>query len=257
MAEQTHRDADFDIAVVGGGIAGLTTAIGLLKHNVKVTIYEAVHRFGEIGAGVAFGPNATKAMKLISPDVKAAFDRCSTSNQWPSKQHVWFDFRWGADVAGHQTLDKIEAVECPEGQATAHRADFLDEMVKLVPRDICRFNKRLTGVEYPDAHSVKLKFADGTEATHAALIGADGIKSIVRTEVLGPSHPNVRALFSGKYCHRGLVAMDDAIAVLGDELARNNTVYLGPNGHILTFPVRKGELMNSKSATNPDMLAAD
>lgn len=51
----------FDIAIVGGGISGLTLAISLYKQNVPVTVYESASKFGEIGAGVGFGPNAVRA----------------------------------------------------------------------------------------------------------------------------------------------------------------------------------------------------
>ena len=54
----------FTIAICGGGIAGLTLAIGLLRHNTPFHIYESAHAFTEVGAGVAFGPNSLRAMSL-------------------------------------------------------------------------------------------------------------------------------------------------------------------------------------------------
>lgn len=56
----------FDIAIVGGGISGLTLAISLFKQNVPVTVYESASKFGEIGAGVGFGPNAVRASTFNS-----------------------------------------------------------------------------------------------------------------------------------------------------------------------------------------------
>ena len=81
----------FSIAVVGGGIAGLTFTLALLKQRVPVTLYEAASQFGEIGAGVSFGPNALRAMSLISPYVYEGFERVATHNQWPSNQTSFFD----------------------------------------------------------------------------------------------------------------------------------------------------------------------
>ena len=243
----------FDIAIVGGGIAGLTLAIGLLKHNIPITIYESAHHFGEIGAGVAFGPNATGAMRLIDPRIKAAFDHVAATNQWESKRHVWFECRYGQDLpATHpegpkKTGDLLGAITCPNGQATCHRAAFLDEMIKLIPSDVAHFGKRLLSIEELTglaSQGVRLHFRDGTAATHAAVVGCDGIKSVTRLHVLGSSAPAAHAQWTGKYCYRCLVPMEDAVAVIGEELALNNQVYLGPHGHLLTFPVQKGKTLN-------------
>ena len=239
-----------DIAIIGGGIAGLTLAIGLLKRNIQVTVYESAHHFGEIGAGVAFGPNSTRAMALIDPSVKQGFDNCATSNQWESKQDTWFEFRYGQDEEGAaepRTGKLFHRLSCPNGQATAHRAKFLDEMIKLIPGDIARFGKRLVSVKDLGDKGVHLKFRDGTEATHTAVIGCDGIKSETRKYVLGHDNPKAYAQWTGKYCHRGLAPMEKAVEAIGEELAMNNQMYLGRHGHILTFPVEKGETYNGKS----------
>ena len=236
-----------DIAVVGGGIAGLTLVIGLLKQNIQVTCYEAAHHFGEIGAGVALGPNSVRAMALIDPAIKDAFNKVATSNQWESKKNLWVDVRYGEDEGENGRTGKlIHSVECSGGQATLHRADFLDEMVKLVPTSIARFGKRLVGLEDLGHEGLRLRFRDGTEATHHTVIGCDGIKSVTRQYILGPKNPAAHAVFTGKYCYRGLLPMDKAVPVLGDELAKNNTLYIGHHKHIIMFPVQKGRTMNGE-----------
>jgi salicylate hydroxylase len=84
------------IAIIGAGIAGVVLAIALSEHNpsLSLTIYESRPDFSEISAGVGFGPNALKAMSLISPKVIAVYDQVKTPNQWPEKDHLWYDFRW-------------------------------------------------------------------------------------------------------------------------------------------------------------------
>ena len=84
----------FSVAVIGGGIGGLTCAIGLLKHpHIDVQIYEAAHSFGEIGAGVAIGPNAQRAFELIGPEPLAAFKKVATQNIWQSHANIFIQNR--------------------------------------------------------------------------------------------------------------------------------------------------------------------
>jgi len=244
------KTAPFDIAIVGGGIAGLVLALSLREHapSISLTLYEAAHKFGEIGAGVAFGPNARRAMHLVSPAVREGFERRSTPNLSPDKAHSWFDFHCGMDQrgdAGAKDGDYLTSTEIDHGEmdGRVHRADFLDEMVKLLPDGVAKFAKRLVDLE-DNGKEVLMKFADGSEARHSAVIGCDGIKSRTRAWMHGQENPVSHAVFSGKYCYRGLIPMDDAVELLGEKLAGNSQMYLGYGGHILTFPVQKGKTMN-------------
>ncbi|KAI9722566.1 MAG: hypothetical protein M1828_004561 [Chrysothrix sp. TS-e1954] len=82
------------IAVIGGGISGLCCAIGLLKHHhIDVQIYEAAHAFGEIGTGLTVGPNANRALELVGPGPKAAFDKCRTGDLWQSHANMYTENR--------------------------------------------------------------------------------------------------------------------------------------------------------------------
>jgi salicylate hydroxylase len=233
----------FHIAVVGGGIGGLCTAIGLLHQGISVTIYESAPAFAEIGAGVSFGPNAVRAMSLIDPAIKAGYDKRATENAWDSKKNVWFDFRWGMKEGLMKELDLIASVKAGNvGQSSVHRAHFLDELVKLVPDEAAKFGKRLQSLEEKGGKMV-LGFQDGTTAEADAVIGCDGVKACTRQILLGETdvtHP----VFSGKYAYRGLIPMDKAVEAVGEELARNSQMYLGDHGHILTFPIEKGNTMN-------------
>ncbi|ROV90083.1 hypothetical protein VMCG_09790 [Cytospora schulzeri] len=256
------------IAVVGGGIAGLTLALNLIKHakfpsssrlKYTVTIYESAAVFGEIGAGVSFGPNASHAMKCIGPEVYAAFEKTETRNQFESKQDVWFDFRFGDSVDGKYKVEAeegtgpedlrgelIATVRCPGGQRGVKRSDFLDELIKHIPDGVAKFGKRVTHYTEDKDGKVTLYFKDGSTAVHDAVVGCDGIKSNIRKTLLaGTAEPEAaNAVFSGKFCYRGLIPMDQAVSVLGEDVAKNSQMYLGRHGHILTFAVEKGKLMN-------------
>ncbi|KAK5172726.1 uncharacterized protein LTR77_002846 [Saxophila tyrrhenica] len=244
MAPQYQINADrrYSIACVGGGIGGLCTTIGLLHQGVPVEIYEAAPAFAEIGAGVSLGPNAARAMQLIDPAIYEGFLKCATNNAWPEQQHSWFTFRKGQDNTS-KFGTKILDLWCETGQSSVHRARFLDELVALVPKEIAHFGKALQDIEDKGDHVI-LHFADGTTAKHSAVIGCDGVKSRTREVLLGKEHPATKPSFSGKYAYRGLIPMEDAAALMGDELARNSQMFMGQGGHILTFPIERGQTMN-------------
>ena len=181
-------------------------------------------------------------MKLIDPAIHQGFLNCATNNGWPERREFWFSYRKGQDKSskfGTKFLDQW----CQTGQTSVHRARYLDELVTLVPNEIAHFGKKLENIEDKGDHVI-LHFSDGSTAKHSAVIGCDGVKSITRQVVLGQNHPAAQPEFSGKYAYRGLIPMEDAAALMGDELARNAHMYFGHGGHILTFPIEKGQTMN-------------
>ncbi|TDZ17689.1 6-methylsalicylic acid decarboxylase atA [Colletotrichum orbiculare MAFF 240422] len=249
----------FTIGVVGGGIAGLTLTLQLLLVGVPATLYEAAPRFGEIGAGVSFGPNALRAMSLISPHVRQALENQATRNQSADRRRVWFEFRYGESCDGRRAENAlVHRLECDDGQTSVHRAHFLDELVRLLPAGVARFGRRAVG--YADdggEEGVTLRFEDGTAERHDAVVACDGIKSRMRAALLGEDDPASRAVFSGKYAYRGLVPMCQAEEVLGEDMARNSQVYMGRHGHILTFSIAKGQTMNVVAFRSADDWKSD
>jgi salicylate hydroxylase len=234
----------FEVAIVGGGIAGLTLALHLLIHRVPIKLYEQAPQFGEIGAGVSFGPNSTKALGLISSHVLKAFEDAETNNLDEAKKNVWFDFRYGDTCDGRRPDGGlICTLECEGGQRGVRRSALLDGLVKLLPSGVAEFGKRV-GSFTQDDDGVTLSFHDGTTAKHDVVIGCDGIKSRIRKALLGEDDAAATATFSGKYAYRGLIPMQQAAAELGPELAGNSQMYLGRHGHVLTFPIGKGDTMN-------------
>ncbi|KAI1864391.1 uncharacterized protein JN550_008948 [Neoarthrinium moseri] len=236
---------DFKVAIVGGGIAGLTLAIALHYRQVPAILYESAAGFAEIGAGVSFTTNALQAMKHIHPGVFEAFERACTVNGWDSKRDVWFDYLDG--TADHDR--EAFTIRTGLGQAGVHRAHYLDELVKLLPADKARFGKRLEDIEVPatpgDAGRLVLRFRDGSSETADAVIGCDGIKSRVRQLLVADDNPAAaHPGYTHKYAYRGLVPMAAAVAAVGDERARNACMHMGPGGHVLTFPVSGGEQLN-------------
>ena len=156
----SSQDRTFNIAIVGGGISGLSLALGLLDNGIQPTIYEAAPRFGEIGAGVAFGPNAALAMQLLSPKVYAAFVKCKTDNIWKEKQNTWFTVRVGDARKGDEGGFVRPGVKVGDAlfdinftndysRGGVYRAHFLDELVRHLPEGVAKFGKKV--VDYGDA----------------------------------------------------------------------------------------------------------
>ena len=218
----------FEVAIIGGGIAGLTLAIALHHRSIPVTIYEQAPAFGEIGAGVSFSPNAVQAMDVCYPGITEAYSQVCTKNMWPSKQKVWFDY-----LDGHaDSTDKAAfTISNQLGQNGVHRARFLDHLVKLLPAELARFGKRLSTVTTLADGKQEMMFEDGTRAKADAIIGCDGIKSRVRQIMFGAASPFAKPSYTFKYAYRGLVAMQDAVGAIGGERAQNACM------HVSTFPI--------------------
>lgn len=230
------------VAIVGGGIAGLALAANLFRYtHLEVILYEAAPQFSEIGAGISFGVNAIKAIECLN--LAAEYHAIADQVAAPF-QDVWFQWRNG------YTDEYLSSSIAPQvGQSSVHRADFLDSILKQVPREKCHFNKKLTSIE-ETANEVILNFQDGTSAHADYVIGADGIHSAVRAYVLASQNlPAARPQFTGTWAYRGIIQYQDfkqalEQAELDLEIADVPQMLLGKDKHILTFPIRRGEHIN-------------
>lgn len=245
------------LAIIGGGLAGLALTIGLLPYSqhINTTIYEAAAEFAEVGVGVAFGPNAVRAMGLISPDILKGFKKHATGNENAERQNTWLSFRYGmesrngngkkyGDLIAHLEGGNLGEVLEKEGITTRsciHRARFLEELAALVPEGAAKFGKKLMEVEDLQGGGVALRFTDGEEVVVDAVVGCDGVKSMTRPLVLGS---DVVPKFTGEYAYRALVPSHIARETLGDELALNGQLYVGYGGYIITYPVEHGKFIN-------------
>jgi salicylate hydroxylase len=158
IASQTgDAPAPIHVAIVGAGIAGITLALGLLARNISVTVYERGSSFNEIGAGIGFTANAERAMKVLDPEIHAAFKRVTVQNgtDW----FMWMDGMTEGEEVG--LIHKMYLGE--RGFEGCHRAQFLDELVKRIPEGVVKFKKNLESLEERSEHGdVVLKFADGS-----------------------------------------------------------------------------------------------
>lgn len=216
------------IAVVGAGIGGLTAAVALQSQGFEVEIYDQVRELSEIGAGVSLGGNGMRVLDALglgsaARSVSANLQRI-TFHHWKSGdiayEHPmgdWYDEQFGGPFLG------------------IHRADFHRLLLDAVEGSP-NWGRRCVAID-ESASSVTLSFADGSSATADVVVGADGLRSVVRDHVIG--HPS-GAVYSGMSCYRGLVPVDQVPG--GSRFGL--TFFLGPNRHLVVYPVRGGELIN-------------
>lgn len=242
MGTNMSKQPALRVGIIGGGISGVALALDLCRHaHLDVQLFESAPAFGEVGAGVSFGANAVRAIAglgLAEPYAQVA-DR--TPEPW---QDVWFEWRRSSDAS------YIGASVAPGvGQSSVHRADFLDVLASRLPEGVAQFKKRAVSVEQ-QGNQARVVFADGTDYRGDVLLAADGIKSALRNHVLegigaAPAAPR----FSGTCAYRGMIdsqRLREAYRAAGvdEHLVDVPQMYLGLDGHILTFPVKQGRIIN-------------
>jgi salicylate hydroxylase len=216
------------IAILGGGIAGMVAAIALRQAGRDVVVYEQTSRFGRVGADINLTPNAVRALDGLGLGAAlratAARPRFRISRMWDT----------GAETS---RLPMAEEAEAKYGapQLTMHRADLLDALEKALPAEVLRFGRRAVAVEKHGAGAA-IHFADGGEARCEALIGADGIHSVVRTALHGVERPR----FTGVVAFRAVVPAERLAGVPNLDCF---TKWWGPNpqSQIVTFPLNLGK----------------
>jgi len=216
------------VAIIGGGIGGLTAANALSRGGIEVAVYEAAAELKEIGAGVALHPNAMKVLRAIG--VEASVRKVAGRSQW----QVMRNWKTGRVIA--KTSRQQQAASFGTIGATVHRADLLDVLADALPAGMVTLGKRRTEVR-PGGDIAVACFADGSEIEADIIVGADGIHSPVRASLFGPDAPR----FTGKICYRAVVA---AGAVGGTRPAAEGAQWFGPHGTIVLYPLRGEELVN-------------
>jgi len=228
------------ILIIGGGIGGLTTALALLRRGLDVEVYEQAPVLREVGAGVQIGSNGTHVLYALG--LKEALQRVQVLpprrvlRHWRTGE-TWDWFALGsASVARYGTPHLL-----------LHRNDLhglLVAAVRALKPDAIKLGMRASAVAQT-ADAATVQFADGHSAAGTAIIAADGIHSQVRQCLFGPGKPT----FIGCVAWRGLIAMDRLPPHLAQMLTTN---WIGPHGHVLHYPVRRGELMNFISIVERD-----
>jgi salicylate hydroxylase len=218
------------IAIIGGGIGGLTAAQALRLRGFDVRVYEAAPELKEIGAGVWLGPNAMKALRSLQ--LEAAVREVA----WEPAYDVLRSWRTGRVIS--KAARQGQAERYGASGCAAHRADLLNVLATAVPAEVVTLGARCVSVETNGAVA-SARFDDGTGIEADVVVGADGIHSAVRASLFGPDAPR----FTGKICYRSVIPID-AVPRDALRLREENTTWLGPHGAVVIYGMRRGELVN-------------
>ncbi|SCC70717.1 3-hydroxybenzoate 6-monooxygenase [Acinetobacter albensis] len=219
------------ILIAGGGIGGFAAALALAKRGFKVQVLEQAPEIGEIGAGIQLGPNAFNAF-----DALGIGDRARA-------RAVYTDYMVMHDALDEYRVGRIETGDAFRKRfgnpyAVIHRADIHSSLVEGAQEngDIeIITNCRITEVAQDD-NGVTVTDQNGQTYAGQALIGADGVKSIVREKYVGDL-----ALVTGHVVYRAVVPK----AEFPEDLQWNAaSIWVGPNCHLVHYPLRGGEEYN-------------
>ena len=220
------------VIIAGGGIGGMSAALAMLQRGIDVEVYEQAPEIKEVGAGIQISPNGNKVLdalgvfqtlrELSCDPVRKEFRLWNTGKPWPM-----FDL-------GKQAIERYGYP-----YLTVYRPDLLDTLanaVRALKPDAIHLGSRCAGVAQ-DAGGAELILQDGRRARGDVLIGADGVRSVVRTALWGECSPQ----FTGMVAWRGLIPMDKLPPHMQ---AKVGSTWIGPGGHAVSYPLHRGEIMN-------------
>lgn len=229
-AKPAKRELPFIVA--GGGIGGLAVALTLAKTGNKVRVVEQAHEFSEIGAGLQLGPNAGKVLSkwgvtdylesdLVAPNELRMMDGVSGSLVGLIPLGGTFIKRFGSPYYVAHRGDLHRAL---------HKACKAQKNIKL------ETNKPVIGYEQ-DEKCVTVRLEDGKTIKGKALIGADGLRSKIREQMIGDGAPD----YANHTCYRALLTPEE----MPEDFRWNAaTLWAGPQTHLVHYPISGGKQYN-------------
>jgi salicylate hydroxylase len=213
------------VAIVGGGIGGLSAANAMLRRGIDVTVWEQVDPLGQVGTGLSLFPNGRRQLERMG--LGEALAEVGTKVGEGSA----FYRMDGTFVTRVVTADSSGW----NGIYGMHRTDLLRVLATALPSTAIRSGRRCIGFEQ-SAHSAQLKFATGEIDIADVVIGADGIQSSLQKHVVEPSTPE----YSGSRAYRGLIPREK----VPEWPKEAHQIWMGDGKHFMVYPVRSGRLFN-------------
>lgn len=220
------------ILIAGGGIGGLTAALALARKGIATELFEQADEFKEVGAGLQVGPNAFRVFETLglTPEIT----KLATFPE---------------SLALKDAVTAQEIVTLPVGEnfrrrfgfpyGLMHRADLHATLLQACRQSsliTLRTGSKLAAFE-DRGKDVMVRLANGSERTGAALVGADGLWSVVRQAIVGDGQPRL----AGHICYRAIVPIEQVPASM-----RTNAMalWVGPKLHMVLWPMRQDRYYN-------------
>lgn len=230
----THDLENLKIAVVGAGYGGAAAAKALSLLGADVTVHEQASEIREVGAGIGLRPNTMNRFRewgIVDDIARVTSPSDYFEILTPTGDTIMKD-AWPAD--GEQTQSHL-----------IHRGDFIEALLGALPEGMVRLGHRLESITDEGDRAV-LGFANGESAEADLVVGADGIKSVVRERLFSDKAP----VFSGEHAYRAVISADDAYGMVTDD---NLRMYIGRGTKVYFLPLRHRNAVSFDiTALNPD-----
>ncbi|WP_425073584.1 3-hydroxybenzoate 6-monooxygenase [Sagittula sp. S175] len=224
--------SDLPILIAGGGIGGLAAACGLAQKGHRSIVVEQAPQLGEIGAGIQIGPNAFHCF-----DYLGVGDEARSVAVYIDALRL-MDAQTAEDIT-HIPLDQPFRDFYGNPYAVVHRADLHGVLLKYAeasPLIELRTNHVVTGYEQ-DGSSATLLLKDREPLKGRFLIGAEGLRSAIRAQLVGDGEPRI----SGHTTYRSVIPTEQ----MPEDLRWNAaTLWAGPKCHIVHYPLKGGKVYN-------------
>jgi len=225
------------IAIVGGGLAGLAAANALRTFGMQPEVFETAPALGEIGAAVNASPQAVKALQAIGVGDKIAAVAYASpgiyTRNMQTGEYLEFNDR------------KKAAAKYGAPYYSFHRADLLDALASGLDHGAIHLGHRLIGLE-ERSDRVVLAFANGARVETEIVIGADGVRSVIRQALYGEDHPT----YTGQMVWRALLDGRDVLEEVVEPTG--HIQWVGPGRHLLAYYIRGKKLLNIVTQEDTD-----
>jgi len=232
------------ILIAGGGIGGLAAAAALAGKSIASVVLEQAARMGEIGAGIQIGPNGFHCFDALGigaqmRDTAVFIDALRL-----------MDAQTAAEIT-RIPLDAPFRAHFGNPYAVVHRAELHQVLLqRCIDSGLVDLRTSQSATGYAqDGHRATLHLRDGTHVSGRALIGAEGLRSPIRAQMLADGEPRV----SGHATYRSVIPRD----AMPEDLRMNAaTLWAGPKCHIVHYPLKGGTVFNLVVTYHRDALAA-